>query len=141
MDFLEGFLLGPLWSDTEYETQRHIGFHIFLGAIISGIFLWLLIFPDKLNFWLGLPTAMYVILIILFFLATPFAARVYYQLKLPLKLLVLAVQAIKFIAVFLVAYQIMLPKYKLDLTNLPQTFIEEVNMSISKATEFFERSV
>lgn len=138
MDFLEGFLLGPLWSDTEYETQRHVGFHIFLGAIISGIFLWLIIFPDKLNFWLELPTAMYVIFIVLFLLATPFAARVYYQLKLPLKLLILAVQVIKLISVYLVAYKIMLPKYKLNLSELPQTLIEEINMAISKATEFFE---
>lgn len=138
MDFLEGFLLGPLWSDTEYETQRHIGFHIFLGSIISGIFLWLLIFPDRLKFWLDLPTAMYVIFIVLFLLATPFAARVYYQLKLPLKLLIIAVQFFKFAAVCMVAYQIMLPKYQLNLTELPQTLIEEINLSISKATEFFE---
>lgn len=138
MDFLEGFLLGPLWSDTEYETQRHVGFHIFLGTIISGIFLWLLIFPDKLKFWLDLPTAMYVIFIILFLLATPFAARIYYQLNLPLKLLILLVQFFKFAAVYVASYQVMLPQYTLDLTDLPQTLIEDINLSISNATEFFE---
>lgn len=138
MDFLEGFLLGPLWSDTEYETQRHVGFHVLLGAVVSGLFLWLLVFPDRLKFWLDLPTAMYIIFIILFLLATPFVARIYYQLSLPLKFVILLVEMLKFVAVYIVSYKIMLPKYQLDLAELPATLIEEINLSISNATEFFE---
>ncbi|MDD2375501.1 MAG: hypothetical protein PWP10_3154 [Clostridiales bacterium] len=139
MDFLEGFLLGPLWSDTEYETQRHIGFHLFLGALISGGFLWLLIFPDKLAFWLSLPGALYVVFFLLFLFATPFTARMYYQFNLPLKILVLLVQICKLIAVFLFTYKIMLPKYELNMAELPQLAMDEINLSISSSTEFFER--
>ena len=32
----------------------------------------------------------------------------------------------------------MLPKYQLNLAELPQELIEEVNQSISRSTEFFE---
>lgn len=139
MDFLEGFLLGPLWSDTEYETRKHIGFHLFLGAIIAAGFFWLVLFPGKLTFWLGLPYLLYIILLVLFFLATPFTARMYYQMVLPLKLVVLLVQLGKFACAFLITFKMLLPRFQIDLVELPQTLMEEINLSISRSTEFFER--
>jgi hypothetical protein len=139
MDFLEGFLLGPLWSDTEYETQKHIGFHLFLGAVIAALFFVVLISPDRLSFWLGLPTLLYVIMLVLFFLAAPFTARLYYQLPWPVKLLILFLQIIKFCCAYLIAFKVFLPKFEISLADLPETLMEEVNASISSATGFFEK--
>ena len=39
MDYLEGFLLGPVWSDTEYETRSHKVFFLFLSLTVLGLLL------------------------------------------------------------------------------------------------------
>lgn len=138
MDFLEGFLLGPIWSDTEYETQRHVGFHLFWGAVIATLFFMVLIFPERLSFWLGLPTLLYIILLLLFFLATPFTARLYYHMSWPVKLLILLLQVVKICCVYLLMFKFFLPKFEIDFEDLPQTLMDTVNVSISSSTDFFE---
>lgn len=34
MDYLEGSLIGPVWSDTEYKRRRHLGSHIILSVLM-----------------------------------------------------------------------------------------------------------
>jgi len=51
MDFLEGYLLGPQWSDTEYETRHHAGFHLLLGLAVALAFGFLLVNPDQAARW------------------------------------------------------------------------------------------
>lgn len=139
MDFLEGFLLGPLWSDTEYETQKHVGFHLFWGAVISGCFLWLLIFPESMTLWRNLPVFLYFFFFIVFLVSTPFAARLYYQVALPVKFLILLLQVMKLACAYMISFNFFLPRYQLNLAELPQTFMDEINESISSATEFFDQ--
>jgi hypothetical protein len=45
MDYLEGFLIGSIWSDTDYRTRRHYHAHVFLATLMAAAFAFFLFFP------------------------------------------------------------------------------------------------
>ncbi len=45
LDYLEGLLLGRLWSDTDYENRRHFGLFVIYGLFVDAIIL----YRDSLN--------------------------------------------------------------------------------------------
>jgi len=139
MDFLEGFLLGPVWSDTEYETHRHTGFYWLIGWIIFGGYVWLqLLKPAAAEPWLNLPRYAPIIYFFLLTLASPFACRYYYRVNPLLKGLILLLEISKFLAAFLSLYQYSMPLYMLNLDTLPQTVLEYVNKTVAGTTESFQ---
>lgn len=138
MDFLEGFLLGPIWSDTEYETRRHTGFYWFIGWAVFFVFAYLVVKPAAAPGWLNMPRFLPVLLFMLFALLSPLASRYYYQLNILLKVCIILFQIMKFGFAFLAFFQYFLPKFTLDLSVLPQTALDYINITIAKATDFFE---
>ena len=40
MDYLEGLLLGRLWSDTDYENRKHFGLFVLYGLLVDAIILY-----------------------------------------------------------------------------------------------------
>ncbi len=137
MDFLEGFLMGPIWSDTEYETRRHIGFHLFLGFMLSSLLIWFAIKPEQAGRWLDWPLPLLIIVVILMVLVTPFICSIYYRLHVLLKLLVLAFLVFKFVIALVAAYQLILPHVNLDLIIVPDRLMTYVNDTIAKATAYY----
>jgi len=137
MDFLEGFLLGPIWSDTEYETRNHTGFYWLIGWLTCAVFIWMLVFPDKIPEWLNLPQSLPILLAALIALISPFASRYYYRMNILVKFLILLIQLLKFCLAFLGLFQYLLPKIKLDLAALPQDILEFINKTIAKTTDYF----
>jgi len=49
MDYLEGFLIGSIWSDTDYRTRRHYHAHVFLATLMAAAFAFFLFFPDRMS--------------------------------------------------------------------------------------------
>lgn len=137
MDFLEGFLLGPTWSDTEYETRRHTGFYWLIGWLVFLGYIWLQFDPPQARPWMSLPRWAPLLVFFFLLLAAPFTNRYYYRLNILLKLPVLALQAIKLAAAYLAVYQWVMPFYKLDVDLLPQELLEYINQTIAKSTETF----
>ena len=137
MDFLEGFLLGPIWSDTEYETRRHTGFYWLIGWLSFLGYIWLQFDPPAARPWLALPRWAPMIAFVFLLLAAPFANRYYYRLNFVIKLPVLALQMFKIAAAFLALYQWVLPFYSLDVDLLPQDLLDYINQTISPSTETF----
>ena len=43
LDYLEGLLLGRLWSDTDYENRRHFGLFVLYGLFVDAIVLYIYI--------------------------------------------------------------------------------------------------
>lgn len=138
MDFLEGLLIGPIWSDTEYETRRHTGFYWLVGWLVCLLFAYLVLFPQKAGTWLELPAFFPVAVFIVLLIASPFINRFYYQLNIVFKVLILAVHAAKYSAVFYALFQRYLPGLSIDMAGLPQDGLEFVNQTIARATEFFQ---
>jgi hypothetical protein len=137
MDFLEGFLLGPVWSDTEYETRRHTGFYWFIGWLSFFALAYLVIKPDARPSWFGMPRYLPILLFSFFILISPLACRYYYQSNILLKIVILAFQILKFGFAFLAFFQYFLPKFSLNMDELPQTLLDYVNQTIEKTTGYF----
>jgi hypothetical protein len=137
MDFLEGFLMGPVWSDTEYETRRHIGFYWLVGWLFLAVFAFFLLFPEKQPGWLSMPGFLPWLLFFAMALLTPLACRYYYRLNIVLKIVILILLAAKFILAFIAFLQIWQSVISIDLATLPQTLLEYINDVIAKATKYF----
>ncbi len=137
MDFLEGFLMGPIWSDTEYETRRHTGLYWLFGWLAFAIYIWLQFTPVLAQPWLALPRWAPLVTFAFLLLLAPFACRYYYQLSLLVKLPILSLLIIKLLAGFLAFYQWLLPLYTLQTEDLPQDLLEYINQTIAKSTETF----
>lgn len=137
MDFMEGFLLGPIWSDTEYETRRHAGFYWFIGWLACALFVLLEVFPDKTPGWMAMPGFLPVLLFAMLALASPLACRFYYRLNIVFKLGILAVEVVKFGFAFVALFQYVLANVNVDIAALPQATLEYVNQTVAKTTEYF----
>lgn len=135
MDFLEGFLMGPYWSDTEYESRRHIGFFLWVGVSVVGIFVFLLVNPI-LNGWI-LPWPVPALLLTLLALINPFLCKNYYHRPLIIRLLILLALICKQLLAILVLFAILLPMVRLDLATLTASLLEFTNESISGMTNRF----
>lgn len=137
MDFLEGFLMGPVWSDTEYETRRHIGFFWLIGWLFLAVFAYFLVYPDKAPAWLAMPTVLPYIFFFFLSLVTPLICRFYYRLNIALKIPILALLAIKFAFGFLAFLHFWQSRITVDLSTLPQTSLEYINTVIARSTDYF----
>ena len=137
MDFLEGFLLGPIWSDTEYETRRHTGFYWLIGWLACFLYIWLQLPPGPLQPWRELARWATVAVFAFLLIASPFACRYYYRLNFLIKPIVLGLQLVKLAAAFLALFQYVLPLYTIQVDLLPEQLLEYVNQTIAHATETF----
>lgn len=141
MDFLEGFLLGPVWSDTEFETRRHTGFYWFVGWLAMAFYLFMVARPAPFKVWLELPGGLLVALFLLLVAALPFAARFYYRQHPIVKGLILLLYGIKHVIAFIFFYQVIKRFWKPDLALLPQQGMEFINTTITYTSEMFRSLV
>jgi hypothetical protein len=139
MDFLEGFLLGPVWSDTEYETHRHTGFYWFIGWLGFAAYAYLKIFPEKIPSWMNMPTYLPITFFLVFSVISPFACRYYYRLNIFLKLCIQLFQILKFGFAFLAFFQFLLPVVQIDPADVPTMVLDYINQTVAKTTNYFEK--
>ena len=70
LDYLEGLLLGRLWSDTDFENRKHFGLFVIYGLLVDAIVLYLYISgKGLLNF--GIIGPIHIAVFTLLFLALP----------------------------------------------------------------------
>jgi hypothetical protein len=140
MDFLEGFLLGPIWSDTEYETRRHTGFYWLLGWLTLFLFIYFVFYPDAMPGFLGMPRYLPILLFAILAIVSPLACRYYYQLNIFLKIGILIFQIFKFGFAFIAFFQFWLlqqAELNMDIHTLPQVVLDYINTTIAKTTDYF----
>ena len=80
LDYLEGLLLGRLWSDTDFENRKHFGLFVIYGLLVDAIVLYLYISgKGLLNF--GIIGPIHISVFTLLFLANPFISFRYFQIQ------------------------------------------------------------
>lgn len=136
MDYLEGALLGKLWSDTDYENRSHR----VLTLSLCGLF-WLYGFYliYRLNF-VDVPRTLtffflWFIGAVVLTLLSPLLNYVYYNLSLPLRWLVLGAQTLKFLFSFLFLYALFVPLIRFDKDKLVVDLMSQLNNSVGSAFE------
>lgn len=136
MDFLEGYLLGPQWSDTEYETRHHAGFHLLLGLAVALAFGFLLVNPDQAARWVW-PWQIPLLLFSALVLVNPLLCRHYYRHSRPVRALILMLIICKLALAILALFALTLPLVRLDTEHLAASLLAQANESIADMTDRF----
>jgi hypothetical protein len=139
LDFLEGFLLGPLWSDTEYENRKHTGFYWFIGLACCSLLIFLFLYPKKAPILLDTSLTGLIALFCLLTIGSPLISHLYYRMVLPVRLAILLLQGLKLSAGMLVLIRLMLPKIGLNTATIGQDALEIVNKIIGTSTDYFTK--
>lgn len=135
MDFLEGFLIGPVWSDTDYRSRRHLNAHTLLATLMAVGFVALTLFPERFDSLILLkwPTALF--LLILLILLSPALSIVYRRLPYYARPLLLLVYAAKYILLFYILVHAFYPKLTFEKESLLELLYARVDDHIGRALE------
>ena len=139
MDYLEGLLLGRLWSDTDYENRRHFGLFIIYGLFVDAIILFLYITNQEL-FGFGRIGPIHIAIFVLLFLANPFICFRYYRMPLWGKCLILLVKIFKSYLISSYTVSLLLPKLSVQVGDLQDFLIAYLNSTLETYTEKFQAS-
>ena len=137
MDYLEGFLIGPIWSDTEYQTRRHVMVHILIAFVIAAVYVLLLFLPRFRPVVLALPLAFTAIAFVVLVFLTPFISAFYYRIPAYVRPLLLILYMLKYVFAFLTLLHLVMPLYTPDIGALTDMILERINMRIEMMTEWF----
>lgn len=138
MDFLEGALLGPLWTDTDYEDRPHRGLRLLLSVLFwlgLSVIMFLINFRAlSLNLLFGFPW--FPLFLVLVFVS-PFLAMVYYQMPVIIRFPILALQAAKHLGFFLAVYKLFLPYLRLNVNEIVAGLMSFSDNTIGRFIEFY----
>lgn len=124
MDYLEGALLGPLWSDTDFENTPHRGAALWLSVAfwVIGVRLVLSANSGRLNLFSSSPVLWGVVLFVLL-LASPVLSYIYYDLPVAARPAILALQVLKFSSAWFLIYSVFVPRMIIGDQNLIDYFM------------------
>ena len=139
LDYLEGLLLGRLWSDTDFENRKHFGLFVIYGLLVDAIILYLYISgKGLLNF--GIIGPIHIAVFTLLFLANPFISFRYYRMPWWGKILVLAVKIYKSYLIVSYTVSLLLPRLSVQVDDLQDFLMTYLNGTLEKYTEKFQAS-
>ena len=139
MDYLEGLLLGKLWSDTDYENRRHFGLFVLYGLFVDAIVLYTYIVGRRLMGF-GSIGPIHIAVFVLLFLANPFICFRYYRMPLWGKLLILLVKISKAYLIISYTVSLLLPRLSVGVDDLQDFLISYLNTTLERYTEKFQAS-
>ena len=140
MDYLEGFLVGPVWSDTDYRTRRHLNVHILLAALMAAAFVMLVLFPAYYSKVVRIDWPLSLVLLLSLTVLTPALSIVYRRLPPYVRPLLLIVYAAKYLLLFYVLVQIFLPLVTFEKESILSIFYDRVDDHIGTALEVIAQS-
>ncbi len=138
MDYLEGFLIGPVWTDTDYETKRHTAIHVLLAFLVAVWYIFLQVFPANQRIMAIIPWPYSLVIFIVLMLITPIIGCFYYRLSIYARIMVLSTYVIKFLLGAWVLIQATLPLLAIDSSGLQELLFEEINQNIEIAINWFD---
>ena len=140
LDYLEGLLLGRLWSDTDYENRKHFGLFILYGLFVDAIILYKYILERGL-LGLGNIGPIHIAVFVLLFLANPLICFRYYRMPWWGKIMILLVKLFKAYLIISYTVSLLLPRLNVRVDDLQDYLISYLNLTLEKYTEKFAASV
>lgn len=139
LDYLEGLLLGRLWSDTDFENRKHFGLFVIYGLLVDAIILYIYILgKGMLGF--GVIGPIHIAVFTLLFLANPFICFRYYRMPWWGKISILLVKIFKSYLIISYTVSLLLPKLSVRVDDLQDFLISYLNSTLEKYTEKFQAS-
>lgn len=137
MDYLEGFLIGPVWSDTEYQTRRHVMVHVMLAVLITALYIAMLVVPALRELVLIVPFRISIISFIILLFITPFISAFYYRVPGILRPFLLLFYVATYVFAMISLLYVVLPLYEPDAGQIINLTLERINNRIDVTTSFF----
>ncbi|MBO4928769.1 MAG: hypothetical protein J5379_11065 [Clostridiales bacterium] len=134
VDYLEGLLLGRLWSDTDFENRRHLSLFLLYGIFVDVLVIYNYLTGGMNNLITGSFLPKVIIFVVLFFFC-PALCFSYYRMPLWGKIPVLAAQLVKYGALTLLITAWARPKLSVSFGDLKDFFISYLNKTLERFTE------
>ena len=138
MDYLEGALLGRIWSDTDYENRRHTGAWLWFSFafwLVSAVLVWRINRQGQLP-W-ARPASFWAILTLVLIVVGPFLSAIYYRLPVLGRLPILGLHMLKYLAALFVPWTLFVPLLRVPKDDL---FGETLQFLDETAGTFIERN-
>lgn len=139
MDYLEGLMLGKLWSDTDYENRKHFWLFVIYGLLCNCIVLYTYILGKRLLGFGNVGMPLFAAFIVLF-VASPFINFRYYRMPLWGKILVLAEKIFKSYLVLSYTVGLILPKLTVNMGDLQTVIVDYLNKTLETYTTKYAAS-
>ena len=139
LDYLEGLLLGKLWSDTDFENRKHFGLFVLYGLLVDAIILYIYILGKGI-LGFGVIGPIHIAVFTLLFLANPFICFRYYRMPWWGKISILLVKIFKSYLIISYTVSLLLPKLSVRVDDLQDFLISYLNSTLEKYTEKFQAS-
>jgi len=134
VDYLEGLLLGRLWSDTDFENRRHLTLFLLYGLFVDVLVLYNYLTGGMAGLITGGFMQKVIIFVVLFFFC-PAICFAYYRMPLWGKIPVLMSHILKYGALTLLITAWARPKLSVSFGDLKDFFISYLNKTLERFTE------
>lgn len=138
MDYLEGFFIGPVWSDTDYEGRRHLGSHIILSFFMLLLFGLFFVFPDTAARLVFISYPASLVFLILLIILTPFLSSFYYRLPIAVRPLLIVLYFFKYVLLFYLLLHYFLPLVPDQIDSASSIILQRMDNHISASIGFFD---
>ena len=139
LDYLEGLLLGRLWSDTDFENRKHFGLFVLYGLLVDAIILYIYILGKGI-LGFGVIGPIHIAVFTLLFLANPFICFRYYRMPMAGKIIILIEKLFKSYLVMSFTVGQMMRYIKIPKAGLQDYIINYLNSTLESYTEQFAAS-
>lgn len=139
MDFWEGILIGPVWSDSDIRAKSRRG-TLYIVSLIWLLATLVFAFIPELQKFLWPGATITLILAIGLHLLIPFAGAYYYRLPFYLRPLVLLGYVLPYFLFLKSFSQILLAQFEIDFSTLPEQTLDFINNRIEEAARFISLS-
>ena len=139
LDYLEGLLLGRLWSDTDFENRKHFGLFVLYGLLVDAIILYIYILGKGI-LGFGVIGPLHIAIFILLFLANPFICFRYYRMPWWGKIFILLEKIFKSYLIISYTVSLLLPRLSVRVDDLQDFLIGYLNSTLEIYTEKFQAS-
>lgn len=135
MDYLEGALLGPMWSDTDYENRRHRGAGLWLSLLFWALLVYLTLLINKGQATvISSKPVLWGVFLFLCILVSPLLSFIYYDHGFGIRLSILIFQAFKRCSLFFLFYSLTVPHLVIKLDD---AFSSSAMQSLNNAADVF----
>ncbi len=139
LDYIEGLLLGRIWSDTDFENRKHVSLFILYGLLVDASVLYFFI-KNKYLFGMGQFASYQLVLLVVLFLACPFINFRYYKFPWWGKTLVLIEKIYKNLLIYSLVVGMLIPRITISSGNLKDYLINYLNYTLEEYTGKFSAS-
>lgn len=139
IDYIEGLLLGRIWSDTDFENRKHVSLFILYGLFADVIVLYFYL-KNKYLLGLGNFKTYQMVLLVILCLACPFINFRYYRFPWWGKLLVLLEKLYKNFIVLSLIVSTIIPRLTIPTGDIKDYLINYLNYTLEEYTTKYTAS-